>query len=85
MSEYWFRPKERGIGAGIPLNWKGWALFVSYIAAIIVSPTLLQIYLGYEASSLVRFAFVALISIPFLYLSWTKTEGGWRWRNGNDQ
>jgi hypothetical protein len=27
---------------------------------------------------------VVVISVPFLYLAWKKTEGGWRWRYGRD-
>jgi hypothetical protein len=85
VGEYWFRPKRHGIGAGTPLNWKGWALFIVYVGAILASPFLLKLYFGYEPSSLVRLAVVAIISIPFLYLAWIKTEGGWQWRNGDEQ
>jgi len=27
---------------------------------------------------------VVAISVPFLYVAWKKTEGGWRWRYGRD-
>ncbi len=84
MTEYWFRPKERGIGAGAPLSWKGWALFGGYVASIIAVPTVWQLIQGYEGSVLQRTIGVAIISVPFLYVAWKKTEGGWRWRRGEE-
>jgi hypothetical protein len=84
MTDYWFRPKERGIGAGVPLNWKGWALFGGYLAAIVAVPTAWEFILGYPGTLLLRFLGVALVSVPFLLIAWRKTEGGWRWRNGDD-
>ena len=82
MTEYWFRPKQRGIGAGVPLNWKGWALFGAYVACIIAVPKISQLILGYEGSVLQRIFGVIVVSVPFLLVAWKKTEGGWHWRNG---
>jgi len=84
MSDYWFRPKQRGIGAGVPLNWKGWALFVSFVGAILAVPFGLRAIMGYEGSPFLRLGVVGLISVPFVWLAWKKTEGGWRWRKGDD-
>jgi hypothetical protein len=84
MSDYWFRPKARGIGAGVPLNWKGWALFGAYVCSIILVPTIWRLILGYEGSVLHRVVGVALMSVPFLFVAWKKTEGGWRWRRGEE-
>ena len=85
MTDYWFRPKERGIGAGVPLNWKGWALFGCYICCILAVPTLWRLVLGYEGTVLLRIMGVALVSVPFLFVAWKKTEGGWHWRNGEEE
>ena len=84
MSDYWFKPKQRGIGAGVPLNWKGWALFGAFVGAILAVPFGLRLAIGYEGSPLLRIAVVAIISVPFLWLAWKKTEGGWRWRRGDE-
>jgi hypothetical protein len=84
MSEFWFRPKERGIGAGVPLNWKGWALFAAYIGAILAVPSIYEAYLGYPGTILLRILGVVAISVPFLFVAWKKTEGGWRWRHGGE-
>lgn len=84
MTEYWFKPKQRGIGAGVPLNWKGWALLVAFVGAIIGVPSGVSLVIGYEGSVVLRAFIVALISIPFLFIAWKKTEGGWRWRRGDE-
>lgn len=84
MAEYWFKPKQRGIGAGVPIHWKGWALYASLVAAILAVPTAMELYFGYLPSPLVRLAGVAIVSVPFLWVAKHKTEGGWRWRNGEE-
>ena len=84
MTEYWFRPKEKGIGAGMPISWKGWALFVAYVGSILAIPRALQLAIGHEGSVSLRLAIVAAISVPFLLVAWRKTEGGWRWRRGDE-
>lgn len=84
MAEYWFRPKRRGIGAGVPLNWKGWAWFGCYVMAVISVPGAWQLAIGYSGTVLQRLLTVAAISVPFVLVAWKKTEGGWRWRNDDD-
>ena len=84
MTEYWFKPKQRGIGAGVPISWKGWALFAGLLATILSVPALITLYLGYEGSVPLRLGVVVLVSIPFFVVAWRKTEGGWRWRSGHE-
>lgn len=84
MSEFWFRPKQRGIGAGVPLNWKGWALFAAYLGAIVGVPSVYELYLGYPGTPLLRVLGIVAVSVPFLVVAWKKTEGGWRWRKGGE-
>jgi hypothetical protein len=85
MTQYWFKPKQRGIGAGVPIHWKGWALFAAYLATIVAVPSLYEAYLGYPGTPLLRILGVVAISVPFLALAWKKTEGGWRWRRGGEE
>jgi hypothetical protein len=85
MTEYWFKPKQKGIGAGVPISWKGWALFVTYVGAILAIPAALQFIIGYEGSVPLRLFCVLAVSGPFLLIAWKKTEGGWRWRRGEDE
>ena len=80
MTEYWFKPKQRGIGAGVPISWKGWALFAAYLGAILAIPSALEFLMGYEGSVPLRLFCVFAVSVPFLFVAWKKTEGGWRWR-----
>jgi hypothetical protein len=84
MSEYWFKPKQRGIGAGVPIHWKGWALFAAYLGSILALPSILRLLIGWEGSAFLRLACVFAISVPFLWLAKIKTEGGWRWRDGEE-
>ncbi len=84
MTEYWFKPKQRGIGAGVPISWKGWALFGGLVLAILSVPALITLYLGYEGSVPLRLVAVLIVSIPFILVAWKKTEGGWHWRRGEE-
>ena len=84
MSQYWFRPKRHGIGIGVPLNWKGWALVGAYIAVMLALPSLYEPYFGYPDTLPVRIFGVIAVSIPFFYVAEKKTEGGWRWRRGGE-
>ena len=84
MTEYWFRPKHRGIGIGIPLSWKGWVLYVAYLAVIIAIPSAFQWYLGYPGTWWLRTLAIVLVSIPFVWVAWIKTKGGWRWRKTDE-
>lgn len=84
MTEYWFRQKQRGIGAGIPLNWKGWVLYVAYLAVIIAIPSGFQWLFGNRGTLLLRMLAIVLVSIPFVWVAWKKTEGGWHWRKDDE-
>ena len=84
MTDYWFRQKQYGIGAGVPTNWKGWALFLGYVAAILAIPSGFILVVGHETTVVERFMAFVVISVPFLYVAWKKTEGGWRWRRGDE-
>lgn len=83
MAEYWFRPKSRGIGIGIPLSWKGWALYIAYLAVIIAIPSAFQSALGYPGTVWLRIIAIVVVSIPFFWVAWKKTKGGWQWSKGD--
>ncbi len=69
----------------MPTNWKGWALFLAYVGSILAVPTGFEIVLGHQAGVVDRAIAVVVLSVPFLYVAWKKTEGGWRWRRGGDE
>ena len=72
----WFAPKRYGYGSGLPIAWQGWAILLSYIAAIFAAAFLLR-YSEIAFVGVVAAATAALITICA-----QKTKGGWRWRWG---
>jgi hypothetical protein len=83
MPRYWFRQKKFGYGA-TPSTWEGWVVtIVSALAVfgVILSGPMIRdnvlraVWIG--AGLLVT----VLITVS---ISYRKTEGGWRWRNGKD-
>lgn len=85
MSDFWFRPKTHGYGA-TPLNWKGWAVTCAFLMAIglLTLPLLLWPELTpSERPSWLLGAYLvanAVLTIWFVRLCRTKTDGEWRWR-----
>jgi hypothetical protein len=81
MPKYWFKPKEFGYGA-TPSTWEGWALTV---LALLLAAGVVLVGPGIR-DNLQRSLFVviglALVLVPYAYVAWRKTEGGWRWRAG---
>ncbi len=83
--DYWFKPKRYGFGA-TPSNWKGWALTLGFIAVIIgLGPILIGPVGGGDEFHPLAFIGVSIVLLGlFVFISWRKTEGGWRWRWGDD-
>jgi hypothetical protein len=83
MAKYWFRQKRFGYGA-TPTTWQGWAVtFVSVVLLIVI------VFAGRHIADpdtrmwVRSMGFIAVL-IPTVVISYVKTEGGWRWRNGRD-
>lgn len=72
---YWFRPKLFGWGA-VPVTWQGWAATLGLV--------LLSLPIAWlaETRSMAWLALLAPLVIGFVWLSWTRTDGEWRWRWG---
>lgn len=70
----WFRPKNRGYGAGLPIAWQGWLMLAMHIALIAGVATLFR---GHPALVTVMVVLAGVAPMP-LYRA--KTEGGWHWR-----
>ena len=83
MPKYWFRQKTFGYGA-TPNTWQGWVLTFACCAGIfgvvLAGPVIRDN--GLRAVWMV--GGMALVLIPTLIIAYRKTEGGWRWRNGQD-
>jgi uncharacterized membrane protein len=85
MQHYWFKPKRYGFGA-VPSSWQGWALTIAYVLVMIG----LGAWLGSGAADTQRqlmpfLVIAAAVTIVFVGLCWRTTEGGWRWRWGDDK
>lgn len=82
MANPWFRQKQYGYGA-TPINWKGWAFTGAY--GVVVGALCAFLFSTIDAGAprpLLFLGLVTLVTGPFLYVCWRKTEGGWRWRWG---
>lgn len=73
----WFQPKRFGYGAGLPITWEGWAVLILFLIGIIVACVML--------TGLWQVVAVATLVVTVIGVAATKTEGGWRWRWGNDR
>lgn len=81
--KYWFRQKSFGYGA-TPSTWQGWMLTVASLLLVIV-----LIYAApHVRDNASRAALLAigipLVLVPFTWIAWRKTEGGWHGRSGRD-
>ena len=82
MSRYWFRQKKFGYGA-TPSTWEGW--LVTVVSALAVFGVILSGPMIRD--NLLRAVWIGLGLLVTVVVSVTityrKTEGGWRWRNGD--
>lgn len=79
----WFRPKRYGYGA-TPSTWQGWLLTVAFVALLAgIAATLEASHSGAEAR-LIALTAAAGATVLFVWISWKKTDGPWRWRWGPD-
>ena len=84
MSKPWFSPKRYGYGAGLPCSWEGWALLVGLLVALPLSRILINALAPASSAPVIWFALVTVLLIGFAAIARAKTDGGWRWRNGNN-
>ena len=84
MTKYWFRQKKFGYGA-TPNSWQGWLLTIASAAATVA----VIIAADFERDDATRFLLIAIglpvILIPTVWIAQIKTEGGWRWRWGEER
>ena len=76
----WFAPKRYGYGAGLPVAWQGWTVFVGFLAVMIASAVFLA-----PRNLLACLALVISLTIAFVLIARMTTRGGWRWRWGDDR
>jgi hypothetical protein len=87
MSQYWFKPHVYGYGA-TPDNWKGWAAVGAYVVvALALSYPLMTWPAGMPAGpkiwQVITWVILeAVLTLGFIRLARTKTDGQWAWRWG---
>jgi hypothetical protein len=82
---HWFKQKRYGFGAS-PSSWQGWALTAAYVAVLLgLSAWLTDGANANESRTLVFLGLPAGVTILFLGIVWRTTEGGWRWRWGDEE
>ena len=70
----WFAVKRFGYGVGLPIAWEGWLLLSVFVAAMTLSALLLP--------PLVFAVLIIPLTTAVLYLAYVRSDGEWRWRNG---
>lgn len=79
MARYWFRQKRHGYGA-TPSTWEGWLVTIASLLLIAA----LSFGADFVRDNTERLVLIGLglplVLIPFLLITYAKTEGGWRLR-----
>ena len=84
---HWFKPHSYGYGA-TPTNWKGWAVSLAFLAAVVASTFLLvasQQTSGSPPNAWLIAAWllvVVVLTAAFVWLARAKSDGQWGWRWG---
>jgi hypothetical protein len=84
MSKPWFSPKRYGYGAGLPCSWEGWALLAGLLAAIPLTRMAVDALAPAAFAPTIWLAAVTGLIVVFAVIARARTDGGWRWRNGNN-
>jgi hypothetical protein len=81
VARYWFRQKRFGYGA-TPNTWQGWMFTLGCVALVIGMTICVQKFVADPHTRVIaQLAGIAIILIPFCWICYVKTEGGWRWRS----
>ncbi len=81
MARYWFRQKRFGYGA-TPNTWQGWLFTLVGVALIFGIVFGADRYVtDVTTQEEVIIGGMIIVLVPFCWISYVKTEGGWRWRS----
>ncbi|MBB2169261.1 hypothetical protein HLH36_13000 [Gluconacetobacter aggeris] len=83
-SKKWFAAKRHGIGAGLPVAWQGWVTLLLFLGAVL-SASAIPLFFHSAIAVFVEIVIIPVILAVFLVVCAAKTEGGWRWRWGDDR
>jgi len=77
-SNVWFPAKTYGYGWGLPCNWQGWIVFLTYVLLLILG----SIWVNPAKHLKWWYAFVVGLSLALCFVCWLKGEKpAWRWGN----
>lgn len=79
MGKPWFRVKRYGFGAGLPCSWEGWAVFIGFLAIVIISGVLFT-----DSRPMLHLGIVLASTAIVIVVSRLKSDGPWKWRWGQD-
>jgi hypothetical protein len=74
----WFAAKRYGYGAGLPIRWQGWVVFLGFFASV----ALAAYFFGDRPLALV--GIIVPLAVALMVITAKTTRGGWRWRWGDD-
>ena len=80
---HWFKQKRWGYGA-FPTSWQGWAITLGYTAAVVGLSAWLMNENDPAPRALTFFVLVTVLTIVLIAIVASRTEGGLRWRWGDD-
>ncbi|MBF0511744.1 MAG: hypothetical protein HQL13_05370 [Candidatus Omnitrophica bacterium] len=86
MSQYWFKPKKYGWGV-FPVSWQGALALLILVLLILTSAYLNGLFENSQITkAYLRFGLdVIIMSSLFCLMVSDKTEGGVKWRWGNEK
>lgn len=74
---YWFEPKWFGFGA-TPVTWQGWAVTLGFVVGLVATAWLMP-------RGVPKLVVSAALIAAFCVVAANRTDGGLRWRFGNDE
>lgn len=78
----WFRVKKYGYGAGLPINWQGWA-FIGALVGVLAGIGQLAENKSGGAQAIAMAAFILTVTYAIIIAA-RRTDGEWRWRWGEE-
>ena len=73
-NDAWFAVKSFGYGVSLPITWQGWAVILAYVAIVVLTAIFLV--------PLASIAIMAVATPLLLWVAYVRSDGEWRWRNG---
>ena len=84
MAQYWFKPKRYGYGA-TPVTWQGWALTLGTVLVMVAVSIYVRRTEPHYSGLVLMFAFDAAALMALTIIIRRRTEGGLRWRWGDNR